>query len=165
MTSQNVFVTVGTTKFDKLIETVTSETVLHTLSSLGYNSVTLQIGHGSFEPKESAIININYYRLKPSIKEDIRSAQLVISHAGAGSCLEVMSEQKPLIAVINEDLMGNHQLEIARALSNRRHLNYCNCSDLLPTLKCMQFKNLKPYREGNTRRFTEYLDKCIGFSV
>ncbi|GLV41748.1 Alg13 UDP-N-acetylglucosaminyltransferase subunit [Carabus blaptoides fortunei] len=165
MATQNVFVTVGTTKFDKLIETVTSAEVLHILSSLGYDSVTLQIGNGSFEPVESNIIKISYYRLKPSIKDDIRNARLVISHAGAGSCLEVMSEHKPLIAVINEDLMGNHQQEIAKALSNRGHLKYCNCSDLSIILECRQFEHFKLYRAENSRRFTNYLDKCIGFSV
>ena len=29
--------------------------------------------------------------------------------------------------VINDDLMGNHQLELAHQLSNDGHLYYCNC--------------------------------------
>ena len=51
-----------------------------------------------------------------TISDDILSSSLVISHAGAGSCLEVLEKQKPLIVVVNEDLMNNHQIELASKL-------------------------------------------------
>ena len=32
-----------------------------------------------------------------------------------------------LLAVIDDNLMGNHQMELAHQLSNDGHLYYCNC--------------------------------------
>ena len=47
--------------------------------------------------------------------------------SGAGSVLESLGAGKSLLVVINDDLMGNHQLELAYQLSNDGHLYYCNC--------------------------------------
>jgi beta-1,4-N-acetylglucosaminyltransferase len=43
-----VFVTVGTTRFDKLIQTVLSPEVLTKLKGKGYTSLTLQTGNSNF---------------------------------------------------------------------------------------------------------------------
>lgn len=58
---------------------------------LGYQKVLLQIGSGEFEPGKSDVngICVDYYRYKPSIKEDIESSGLVISHAGNLEVLNV----------------------------------------------------------------------------
>ena len=46
----------------------------------------------------------------------MESADLVISHAGAGTCLEVLRLGKPLIVVVNRSLLGNHQVGIGKSL-------------------------------------------------
>ena len=46
---------------------------------------------------------------------------------GAGSCLEALGENKPIVVVINEDLMNNHQTELAHKLHSDGHLFYSNC--------------------------------------
>lgn len=52
--------------------------------SLGYKYLTLQIGRGEFTPEnnEDGPLTQNFFRYKESIEEDIRQADLVISHAG-----------------------------------------------------------------------------------
>uniref|UniRef100_A0A2K6MK07 UDP-N-acetylglucosamine transferase subunit ALG13 n=2 Tax=Rhinopithecus TaxID=542827 RepID=A0A2K6MK07_RHIBE len=127
-----VFVTVGTTSFDDLIACVLAPDSLQKTESLGYNRLILQIGRGTVvpEPFSTESFTLDVYRYKDSLKEDIRKADLVISHAGAGSCLEALEKGKPLVVVINGKLMNNHQLELAKQLHKEGHLFYCTCSTL-----------------------------------
>jgi beta-1,4-N-acetylglucosaminyltransferase len=96
---KTVFVTVGTTEFDQLISVISSPESLRVLRSLGYQRLVLQIGRGKFEP-ESGVregIQVTVYRYKSSIKEDITSSDLIISHAGSGTCLEVLEANRRLL--------------------------------------------------------------------
>ena len=38
------------------------------------------------------------------------------THAGSGSILEALSLEKMLVVVVNENLMGNHQTELAEQM-------------------------------------------------
>ncbi|CAH6780254.1 Alg13 [Phodopus roborovskii] len=126
---KRAFVTVGTTSFDELIECVAAYDSLQILKSLGYNRLVLQIGRGTVvpEPFSSDSFTLDVYRFKDSLNEDLQQADLVISHAGAGSCLESLEKGKPLVVVINEKLMNNHQFELAKQLHKEGHLFYCTC--------------------------------------
>jgi beta-1,4-N-acetylglucosaminyltransferase len=53
---------------------------------------------------------------------------------GAGSCLEVLAANKPLIIVVNEDLMDNHQMELASQLYSDGHALYCTCRQVYDCL-------------------------------
>ncbi|NXG64628.1 ALG13 transferase, partial [Hemiprocne comata] len=103
------------------------------------------------------------FRFKDSLAEDLRRADLVISHAGAGSCLETLEEGKPLVVVINDKLMNNHQLELAKQLHRDGHVLYCNCSTLVETLRTMDLTTLKPFPPGQPEKFALFLDKVVGF--
>lgn len=161
---RSVFLTVGTTSFDELIACISSEHTISTLKDLGYNRVILQIGRGTVEPKSysTASFTLDVFRYKDSVAEDIQNADLVISHAGAGSCLETLEAQKPLIVVINEKLMSNHQLELAKQLNKDGHLSYCTCSTLESTLKTLDLSSLKIFPPGHPEIFANYLDKVLG---
>ncbi|XP_040600448.1 putative bifunctional UDP-N-acetylglucosamine transferase and deubiquitinase ALG13 isoform X3 [Mesocricetus auratus] len=126
---KSAFVTVGTTSFDDLIESVVTNDSLRILKSLGYNRLVLQIGRGTVVPESfsSDSFTLDVYRYKDSLKEDLQQADLVISHAGAGSCLESLEKGKPLVVVVNEKLMNNHQFELAKQLHKEGHLFYCTC--------------------------------------
>lgn len=161
---RSVFLTVGTTSFDELIACMSSEHTISILKDLGYNRLILQIGRGTVEPKSysTASFTLDVFRYKDSVAEDIQNADLVISHAGAGSCLETLEAQKPLIVVINEKLMSNHQLELAKQLNKDGHLFYCTCSTLESTLKTLDLSSLKIFPPGHPEIFANFLDKVLG---
>ncbi|XP_055460942.1 UDP-N-acetylglucosamine transferase subunit ALG13 homolog isoform X2 [Psammomys obesus] len=126
---KNAFVTVGTTSFDELVARVAARDSVEILQSLGYNRLVLQIGRGTVvpEPFSTESFTLDVYRYKDSLQEDLQQADLVISHAGAGSCLESLEKGKPLVVVVNEKLMNNHQFELAKQLHKEGHLFYCTC--------------------------------------
>lgn len=163
MKGKKVFVTVGTTHFDGLIEVMSKEETLAILSSKGYTSVVLQIGKGEFVPptRKGHGVALSYFHLKPSIAEDFAAADLVISHAGAGSCLEALEAGKPLIAVVNNTLMENHQTELAEELSKSGLCFYCYPTTLQETLANLDTSRLKPYEPGQPRLVAQYLDSVI----
>ncbi|XP_072191921.1 UDP-N-acetylglucosamine transferase subunit ALG13 [Excalfactoria chinensis] len=162
---KSVFVTVGTTSFDELIAAISSPAAEQVLRSRGYRQLVLQIGRGALQPspQHGPTFVREVFRFKESLAEDLRSADLVISHAGAGSCLETLEEGKPLLVVINEKLMDNHQLELARQLHKDGHVLYCNCSTLVETLQSMDLSTLKPFPPGQPEKFALFLDKVVGF--
>lgn len=163
MPQKHVLVTVGTTKFEKLIETVSSDPVLKLLQELGYRSILFQTGTGKYTEKTTTNMNLSYERYVDDFCGAVKRADLVISHAGAGTCLEVLQAGKPLIVVINEDLMDNHQVELAEELQERNYLFYCTCATLYETLKKKNLNVLCKYPKAKTKVFADYLDHCMGF--
>uniref|UniRef100_UPI0037E81698 UDP-N-acetylglucosamine transferase subunit ALG13 n=1 Tax=Semicossyphus pulcher TaxID=241346 RepID=UPI0037E81698 len=161
---KTVFVTVGTTSFDELIETITCPESVQALKARGYERLVLQVGRGSLLPEADSCphISLQAFRFKNSIAEDIKQADLVVSHAGAGSCLETLGAGKPLLVVVNDKLMDNHQLELARQLHMDSHLLYCTCSTLTETLRTMDLSVLQPYLRGEPKHFANFLDKALG---
>nr|CAG4642950.1 EOG090X0KOU [Evadne anonyx] len=142
---KSVFVTVGTTSFDELIGFVLEKKFLRMLEEKGYSKVTLQIGHGTEPSIPKSNILVEWYRLKNSISNDILSSSLIISHAGAGSCLEILEKQKPLIVVVNPSLMNNHQVEFASKLHQEGHVHMCNPETLYITLAENNLNTIRSY--------------------
>ncbi|XP_044259041.1 UDP-N-acetylglucosamine transferase subunit ALG13 homolog [Tribolium madens] len=165
MSVKKVFVTVGTTKFDKLIEEISKDELLDILHSLGYSFVQFQVGTGNLNKKNHPKIRLKYDRYFENFAQEVESSDLIISHAGAGTCLEVLKKQKPLIVVINEDLMDNHQTELAKQLANDGYLKWCTPNTLKDTLLERKFLQFKVYPKPNSRLFSQYLDKCMGFEI
>jgi beta-1,4-N-acetylglucosaminyltransferase len=89
-----VFATVGTTSFDRLVETLTSKPVLNVLKRLGYTKLVVQMGRGKFQPEsfEKKGFALEFYRYKESLRDDMSKASLIISHAGINDhkkCLDI----------------------------------------------------------------------------
>lgn len=163
MAGKRVFVTVGTTKYEKLIETILQNDILEKLKNLGYKEVQFQTGSGAFERKECPDITLKYDKYFENFIEEIKESDLVISHAGAGTCLDVLKCGKPLIIVINEDLMDNHQKELGEQLENDEYVYLCTCQTLIETLD-KDLGALRKYPQPNKQLFSNYLNKCMGFA-
>ncbi|KAF4518258.1 hypothetical protein B566_EDAN010404 [Ephemera danica] len=161
MATTSVFATVGTTQFDKFVQQLTSSEALKILKRKGYDRLTVQIGNGKFVPTEGLLegVHLSCYRFKDSLSKDMAAADLILSHAGAGSCLEALEAGKPLLVVVNEDLMDNHQTELAEQFCKEGFLYYCNCKSLPDTLQNCNFNNLKQYVKGDPTKFAKYLDE------
>lgn len=161
---KTVFVTVGTTSFDELIKVITSSEAVEALKSHGYEKLVLQVGKGTVLPCPESCpqITLETFRFKDSITEDMRKAHLIISHAGAGSCLEALGAGKPLLVVVNDKLMNNHQLELAKQLHSDSHSLYCTCSTLTETIRSMDISVLLPFIPGQPQKFANFLDKALG---
>lgn len=162
---KRVFVTVGTTKFDELIDTMSSEPILNKLLRLGYSYIQFQTGTGNIKYKNGKYqrLKLNYQPFFDNIIKEIEKADLVISHAGAGSCLDVLHVGKPLLVVVNDQLMDNHQLELASQLEDEGYLYYCMCDTIEDNLD-EDFTDLIPYPPGRPLLFANYVDKVMGFS-
>ena len=94
-----VFVTVGTTKFDSLIHAILSTDVQAVLKEKKFTQMVIQYGKSDVfenilsQTPETLLTSeslelLETFSLKPNLKEDITKADLVIGHAGAGTCLE-----------------------------------------------------------------------------
>lgn len=63
---------------------------------------------------------VDAFDFKSDLSSLMLAADLVITHCGAGSILEVLRLQKKAVGVINSNLMDNHQTELAYAMQERR---------------------------------------------
>ncbi|XP_065217155.1 UDP-N-acetylglucosamine transferase subunit ALG13 homolog [Planococcus citri] len=162
MEFKNVFVTVGTTEFQNLIDTVTSPDILQILKRKGCKNLKIQYGSGDCSPSiDDDVIFIECYGYKDSLHDDMSEADLIISHAGAGTCLEALELRKPLITVINDELMHNHQTELAEKLSDEGYSFCCTCSSLSDVLQNSKFDNLKTFIYDNDKKCAAYVEKLL----
>ncbi|CAL5378958.1 unnamed protein product [Camellia sinensis] len=162
-----IFVTVGTTRFDALVRVVDTPEVRQELFNKGYTHLLIQMGRGSYIPTKSSgeggCLAVDYFTFSSSIADNLRSASLVISHAGSGSIFETLKLGKALIVVVNEDLMDNHQSELAEELAERKHLFYARPQTLLDTIKGMTLETLIPYHPGDAKPVAKLINRFLGF--
>ena len=93
--TMRVLFTVGSTKFDALVEAAFSQPVLDALAQKGYSDVVVQCGNSQvdeFSPTDRERrnvrrhgVNVDVWRFKPSLDEEYDAADLVIGHAGLRS--------------------------------------------------------------------------------
>jgi len=172
LSEKRVFVTVGTTLFDPLIEVTTNPDFLQVLSDLKYTHLTIQFGKGKYDPPKDVFgLKIDAYDYRPSLMSDIQSATLMISHAGAGSIMEGLEQHKKLLVVINPTLMKNHQSELAGALSSRGYLWHLDSPerfsddnyDIVRKIDALPKENIKMWPKGDEWAFPTFLDAFMGF--
>ncbi|KAF7142504.1 hypothetical protein RHSIM_Rhsim05G0010600 [Rhododendron simsii] len=197
---RTVFVTVGSTCFDALVQAVDASEVKEELFRKGYTDLLIQIGRGSYVPikvftsfflkhrmpfvlsgfdiqvsngkssemfvsvlGECESLQVDYFTYSSSIADNLRSASIVISHAGSGSIFETLRLGKPLIVVVNEDLMDNHQSELAEELAQRKHLLCTRPQDLYQTIVGMNLESLVPYPSADATPVAKLMSRFLGF--
>merc|ERR1712060_731933 len=138
--SSHCLVTVGTTNFDRLIKTLDTNArdFMNNLKCLGIETVTIQCG-GTSKFVPDALQNMPNVRVVRTLShleflDEVFWAGLIIGHAGAGTILEALSNQKRLLIVPNRTLMDDHQLELCEALSGQYCLS-CPEEDVVATLR------------------------------
>jgi UDP-N-acetylglucosamine transferase subunit ALG13 len=131
-----IFCTVGTTDFDPLVQAVDA------LAPTWDEVVLFQIGHGLYEPR-----NGPWFRLRPTLDDIFADASLVISHAGFGTIIEVLSLGKPLVCVPNPDRYDRHQEQILRRFAAEDYLIACfDLAELPEAVALARRKAFRPYR-------------------
>ncbi len=104
----NVFVTVGTTSFDPLVDAIDNGPFAA--------SALIQIADGDYQPK-----NARWFNFEPDIQKHIDSADVVVCHAGAGSIFKLLEKGIVPLVVPNTVRRDKHQLEIARWLTEKNY--------------------------------------------
>lgn len=89
-------------------------------------------------------LTVHCFPFKPSLLDDIGAADLIISHCGAGSILEILRHKKIGVGVVNNKLMDNHQMELAGAMRQGNYMAVVDSpSDLAHVLLCTNWRGLK----------------------
>lgn len=118
----NIFVTVGTTEFDELIKLV--DNVAMNLS--GFTIVAQVSSSAVYKPK-----NISYFEFSNEFENYIENADIIISHAGAGSIYSMLEKGKKLIVVPNLSRIDKHQSELANYVQQNNFSLVCKSLDEL----------------------------------
>ncbi len=109
-----IFVTVGTDThdFSRLVKQADE------LASIVDDQVVIQIGQSTYEP-----LNAKWFRFTDAetIENHYRTADVIVTHAGAGSIINALKNGKTPIVVPRLKSFGehvnDHQLDLARTLS------------------------------------------------
>lgn len=163
----NIFVTVGTTDFNNLIEAIDCEEFLNSIVRKDCKRLVIQIGRGNVEPTylpdvcSSVDIDLEIYRFKPTLSEDMQAADLIICHAGAGSITEALSLQKHVMVVVNNTLMDNHQTELARAVVNKGYCFSTLPEQLAADLTEADFSSTAAYPPVDYTAFPKIIDELF----
>jgi beta-1,4-N-acetylglucosaminyltransferase len=157
-----IFVTVGSTSFESLIQNVDNKHVLSKLKSLGYTKIIYQIGSGKYVPSITHILPVECFKYKPTILNIIQGAGLVICHAGVGTVMETLKAKKSIIVVPNPSLMDNHQCELANTLAIQGYVVKCMPENIIDQLS-FDFSNRTSWIPTDLSPFNTLIQKEIKY--
>lgn len=138
----NILVTVGTTAFDSLISAVDQN-----LGCDNSMDITAQISmHADYKPK-----NIDFFEFSDDFQSYVDSADLIITHAGAGSIYAMLESNKKLVVVPNITRADNHQLELAGYVQDNNFAK--SCFDLSDIKACVEEALQTKFNEYQCKKF------------
>ena len=128
-------------------------------------------------------LSVEFFDYAPSLTDRFAGADLVVTHAGAGSIFETLSlpppsssrgrrrgpagpapPPVPLIAVPNGALMHDHQAELASELEGRGLLVSATPGTLARVLAAADFSGLRRYEAGGVQGVVAAIDELSGRS-
>lgn len=109
-----IFVTVGTTAFDELIETIDTSKMKH--------DFILQISKKSkYKPK-----NYPYFDFTDDIEMYYSQADAIVTHSGAGSVYRLLELKKKIIIVPNLLRVDKHQSDLSNFMKKNHYAIVCD---------------------------------------
>ena len=145
-----IFITVGTTRFDELVE------AMDKIAPKLNEEVVIQIGNSQYLPG-----NCKYFPFDDDLFKYYRKADIVVAHGGAGITFEVLNLGKKLISIDNAYVLDGHQRDLLGKLSQDGYLVWCK--DLNGIEKCIndvKMMEIKKYVKPECRiaeMIVEYL--------
>jgi beta-1,4-N-acetylglucosaminyltransferase len=107
-----ILVTVGTTKFDSLIEYIDTK-----LDPCSWD-IEFQIANGKYLPRNYSFFD---FALPQIINDIYNKSDIIITHAGCGSIYRLLELEKRIIIVPNLKRIDKHQIDIANYMSMHRY--------------------------------------------
>lgn len=154
--------------FEALISNVTTDSAFQWMASHGYSHLVIQYGKGN-KPVLPVIppgLTVECYDFKSSLEADMKGADVIVSHAGAGTVMEGVRLRKHMVVIINNILMDNHQTELADAMGKRGHVYVVPSPELLANLAtwdAIQAFRPVPKPPGDDYDFPRLLNHFMGF--
>lgn len=140
-----VFVTVGNTPYNTLIQ------ALDELVDPKKYDLTIQIANGDYIPK-----NHHFIHFTDNIEHYYQEAEVVVSHAGAGSTFQLLEMRKKLVVVPNFDRVDDHQLDLADFVAKNNYA--CVCYELSKIDECLKDVMAKRYDDYTHHKFSGFAD-------
>ncbi|SVD99510.1 uncharacterized protein METZ01_LOCUS452364, partial [marine metagenome] len=128
--------------------------------------VVMQIGSSSYQPKNS-----EFFRFAPSIEKYIKKADLVVSHAGVGSILEVLKAEKPLVVVPRQaqydEHIDDHQVEFSETFADHSAVEVVHDVGILEEViqQITEKFNFVKFDDSNRIRLVRALRKFVQIST
>jgi beta-1,4-N-acetylglucosaminyltransferase len=127
--NKQILITVGTTKFENLIKSIDKPEFYDMLQENNFTKVIIQKGSGEYIPNnfkncKNLGIHIQIENLLPNFEDIIKNSDYIVSHGGAGNVLEALKYKKNIFVVVNDQLMDNHQVELAESLAKDNYVFY-----------------------------------------
>eukprot|EP00834_Sanchytrium_tribonematis_P005405 NODE_324_length_9702_cov_1.027491.p8 type:complete len:148 gc:universal NODE_324_length_9702_cov_1.027491:8590-8147(-) len=143
-----ILVTVGTTNFDELIDSI-----LISKSLFDNHSVVMQIG--SYKKKIEPLSNFKMFDYCDNMNKYYDESDYIISHGGTGTILNGLRRKKLMLVVPNSKLLGNHQVEIIEKLQSLNLIHTCKVDEI-----CLNFKTISS-RPQKSSEFTVFIEKLL----
>jgi UDP-N-acetylglucosamine transferase subunit ALG13 len=151
-----IFLTVGTEyPFDRLVRAIDDMIAQGEL----FDDVFAQIGYGGYRPKY-----MNWSEMMPrtDYETQVNECRGVISHAGMGTIISCIEQEKPLLVMPRRaaygELVSDHQIGSARKFFERGDILLASDEKEL-SARLLEFKNFTPSRQSSgTSKIIEQIE-------